>query len=216
MLPRHHAACSRTSAFSCWRSLISGGTPPPSTTALVFVVEAMFVSAQADSKINSAIAGLAVRFVTKMGKTPAPNTRSTGGSRSTERILRNPRVASICRDMGDSEDFKIANISGISCTVLYFFLVLFWTVESPPAADGTATLPNRRFLNTSSFLFLRICLLVSSRRRLPSLASTVFLKAARRSGTKRSRRERGGNKKQIFVSVICSLQYTSACSHHGR
>mmetsp|Transcript_156338 Transcript_156338/g.379658 ORF Transcript_156338/g.379658 Transcript_156338/m.379658 type:complete len:368 (-) Transcript_156338:52-1155(-) len=89
MLPRHHAACSRTSAAGARRRLTKCGQAPASTTTCVCSVDAMLVRAQAASNIVS----VRDKNFTSDGTMPWSSTSCTGGSCSLDSSLRTMRTA---------------------------------------------------------------------------------------------------------------------------
>mmetsp|Transcript_2162 Transcript_2162/g.6387 ORF Transcript_2162/g.6387 Transcript_2162/m.6387 type:complete len:248 (+) Transcript_2162:1009-1752(+) len=177
MLPSAQTACSRTSSLGDSNNRQKMGTAPSSMTTRVCsdVPDAMFVSAHAASNCSAGDSSF-WRNWTSRGTTPASMTIWIGGFRSIDSSFRNCVVASRCTP--GSIEWTPATSCG-SCSSFCT------TVASICAAvcglPGVATFAVRRLFMRSSFLFLRIWIVVSSRRRRLSSASMPFLNCCFRS-----------------------------------
>mmetsp|Transcript_3684 Transcript_3684/g.9354 ORF Transcript_3684/g.9354 Transcript_3684/m.9354 type:complete len:270 (+) Transcript_3684:1112-1921(+) len=181
IFPRHHAHCSRTSGSEEDKSWVKCGTAPASTIAFVCSVEAMFVRAHAASNCTLGLS-LSCSIWTNAGSTPLASTSSTGGSTSTLSIFRKPRTTSRRAASSMLGCCSAVFREGMSATLYTFFdskvladMLSFITVDM--VGDGAATAIALRLAIPSSFLFLRSEMVVSVRRRRPSMASMPFLKS---------------------------------------
>mmetsp|Transcript_11512 Transcript_11512/g.36585 ORF Transcript_11512/g.36585 Transcript_11512/m.36585 type:complete len:278 (+) Transcript_11512:1553-2386(+) len=170
MFPSAQTACSRTSSFGEVRSRQKIGTAPSWMTTRVWsdVPDAMFVSAQAASNWSAGESSFC-RNWTSRGTTPASITIWIGGFRSIDSSLRNCVVASRCT-VGSAlctPDTRCGNCSS------------FWTTAASICCEACdppgIAVAVRLFCSRSSFLFLRIWIVVSSRLRRASSWSTPFL-----------------------------------------
>mmetsp|Transcript_11584 Transcript_11584/g.34119 ORF Transcript_11584/g.34119 Transcript_11584/m.34119 type:complete len:219 (+) Transcript_11584:1047-1703(+) len=170
IFPKAQTACSRTSSFGDKSNLQKMGTAPSSITTRVWseVPDAMFVSAQAASNCNAGASSFC-KNCTKRGTTPASMTVWMGGFRSIDKSLRNCVVASKCTE--GSILWTPATRLG-SCSSFWTTVASICAGVWPCAGRWT---PCRLLFMRSSFLDLRIWIVVSSRRLRESSAEMPAL-----------------------------------------
>ena len=154
---------------------------PACTTSTAHSVDAIFVSAQADSKMRDIdeVSEPTVKFRTRCGRIPMVINSRAGIFFSTARIRRNPRVAFSRVSSVATGDINIAMRRGASAIVgLSVFPAQSgsWFVASVKFAFiWVEKVSSLLFFNCCSFFSFLILKAVSVRRRRPSLASIVFL-----------------------------------------